>query len=115
METATTSIGKEICNTVISQLGGNRFIVMTGSKNFVYSYKEEEFWVRMDLTRNKAGVNRLKITLNWDDTYTMYFYKGTNCNKTYEYKITKEQTFTGIYCDQLQEIFTQVTGLYTSL
>ena len=103
---------------MLQQLGGNKFVVMTGSKNFLIADVTETNplpWLRMDLTRNKAGVNRLKISLLPSDTYRMEFYKQTLDKKTWDVKITKEQTFDGVYCDQLQEIFTDVTGLYTHL
>ena len=109
----------QIANTIIEQLGGNKFRAMTGSKNFLFADVSEtvkEAWLRMDLTTNKAGVNRLKITLNENDTYTMEFYKLTLGKSTnWEAKITKEQKFEGVYSDMLQTIFTQVTGLYTKL
>lgn len=103
--------------TILQQLGGNKFVVMTGSKNFLYAEKSETVnneWLRMDLTTNKAKCNRLKITLNDDDTYTMKFYKQVIKNYV-DVVISNEQTFEGVYCDMLQEIFTQVTGLYTRL
>lgn len=106
-----------ITTTMLNQLGGKRFIAMTGSKNFLFADVTEtnpKVWLRMDLTKNAAGVNRLKIYYNPDDTYTMEFYKQV-ITKDFEVKISKTQTFENIYCDQLQEIFTQVTGLYTSL
>ena len=103
-----------IYETILQQLGGRRFQVMTGTKNFVYDSKEPNF-LRMDLQRNKSGANRLKITLDANDTYTMHFYKGSLCKKTFDYKMTKQQTFEGVYCDMLQDIFTKVTGMYTSL
>ncbi len=118
METTTVNTGKETANEILRQLGGNRFIAMTGSKNFIYNPISEtnpNFWVRMDLARNSGGVNRLKITLQADDTYTMEFYKMTSSRTTFETKITNKKEFKMIYCDQLQEIFTEVTGLYTSL
>ena len=103
--------------TILQQLGGNKFLVMTGSKNFLYAEKSETVeneWLRMDLTKNSANVNRLKITLNADDTYTMKFYKQVIKNYV-DVVISNEQTFEGVYCDMLQEIFTKVTGLKTSL
>lgn len=112
------SNGTQIGNTILNQLGGNRFKVMTGSKNFLVAGISETNpnpWLRMDLTTNKSGANRLKITLNAMDTYDLHFYRQTMDRKTFDIKITKEQTFEGIYNDQLREIFTQVTGLYTSL
>jgi len=109
----------QVANTILQQLGGRKFTAMTGSKNFLYAEVSEtvkEPWLRMDLTTNKAGVNRLKITLNSNDTYTMEFYKMTLGKATnWEAKITRQQTFENVYDDMLQAIFTQVTGLYTSL
>jgi hypothetical protein len=117
MNTTATSNGQAIATEILRQLGGNKFLVMTGSKNLLFADitdTNKNVWLRMDLTRNKAGVNRLKITLNGDDTYTMHFYKQVIKNYV-DVVISKEQKFEGIYCDQLQEIFTQVTGLYTHL
>jgi hypothetical protein len=116
METTIQS-SPEIAQTIIKQLGGSRFKAMTGSKNFLYADIIELnpiFWLRMDLIRNKSGVNKLKIFLNSDDTYTMKFYKQT-MTKDFEVKISKEQEFVMVYCDQLKEIFTTVTGLRISL
>ena len=109
--------GKEVDATILTQLGGRRFTAMTGSKNFMFADITESnpvFWLRMDLVRNKARVNRLKIYLNSDDTYTMCFYKQTIKNYT-DVVIINEVKFECVYCDQLQAIFTEVTGLYTSL
>lgn len=93
--------------TILQQLGGNKFIAMTGSKNFAGS----EDALCMHLTKNKAKAKYLRIELNANDTYTMIFRKA----------ITKDHTFPivarieGVYCDMLQPIFTQVTGLDTHL
>ena len=97
----------EIAKTILSQLGGNKFIAMTGSKNLGAG----ENYLSMHLTRNAAKAKYLKITLDPSDTYTMEFYSMKT--KTFE-KVTKAK-FEGVYCDQLQSIFTEVTGLYTSL
>ena len=104
-------------NLIYSQLGGNKFKVMTGSKNFMCADITESnpiFWLRMDLVKNKSKVNRLKIYLNSNDTYTMYFYKQTIKNYV-DVIITNEIKINDVYCDQLKTIFTNVTGLYTSL
>ncbi|MFM7430887.1 MAG: hypothetical protein ACKO1F_13425 [Flammeovirgaceae bacterium] len=105
---------KTTAQTIIEQLGGNKFIDMTGSKNFLFaelSATVQNEWLRMDLTCK--DVNRLKITLCGDDTYTMHFYKQVIRNA--DVIITNEWKFEGVYCDQLQEIFTETTGLYTKL
>lgn len=98
-------MSQEIAKEILNQLGGNRFIAMTGSKNF----GADKNTLSMKLTRNKSGANYLRITLNAMDTYDMEFVsiRGTS-------RIVKKK-LEGIYNDQLQAMFTDVTGLYTSL
>ena len=108
-----------IANTILHQLGGNRFITFTGSKNFL----DTGNGLRMSLARNGSKANRLEITLDWDDTYTMRFYRFTKGGlrvdhkkgtaKFVDDKVTEVKTYTGIYCDQLEELFTETTKLYT--
>ena len=96
----------KVAQTILEQLGGNKFVAMTGSKNFVAS----ENFLRMNLTRNKANAKWLKITLNANDTYTMDFFTADkNLN------ITSKVKFEEVYCDQLCFLFTKATGLFTSL
>lgn len=100
-----TNGNMEVANTIIAQLGGNKFKVMTGSKNF----RGDANSVTMDLTRNKLGAKWLTVRLEGDDTYTMIFQSF----RKFEVKLKAE--IKGIYCDMLQSIFTEQTGLYTSL
>lgn len=106
-----------VANIIYNQLGGNKFVVMTGSKNFL----DDGNTLRMALAKNASKANRLWITLEADDTYTMRFFKYTAprfSTKTYTFsdeKITEVRTIKGVYCDMLQELFTEVTGLYTRL
>ena len=95
-----------IANTILAQLGGNKFIVMTGSKNFIAS-KES---LTMTLTKNKVKAKYLRIVLDANDTYTMTFF---SLKRNLDVLIKSEKT--GIYFDQLQSIFTEVTGLDTHL
>lgn len=77
----------------------------------------------MSLARNGSRANRLCVTLNGDDTYTMRFYRHTNGGlrvnhkkgtaEFREPKDTEVKKYEHIYRDQLQELFTEVTGLYT--
>ena len=111
------SSNKEIAETILAQLGGNKFTVMTGSKD----YLAVENGLRMRLRKNASNANRLEITLNDTDTYHMKFMRVTNGRlnrKTLEWKdgtvqIVKE--FDEVYCDMLREIFESVTGLATRL
>ena len=91
---------------VLQQLGGRRFIAMTGAKNFVKNDKEKS--ITFKIPKAKDGITHVMITLNASDTYTVNFLsiRGNNI---------KQKPIKGVYNDQLQSIFTQYTGLYTSL
>jgi len=107
----------EIASTIVNQLGGNKFTTMTGSKN----YMAIKGGVRMDLTKNRSKANRLEITLDGLDLYTMRFYRYTSGRlnkKTYAYiddKVTEIKEIAGVYNNQLQSLFRTVTGLDTHL
>lgn len=102
---------------ILEQLGGRRFIVMTGSKDFI----GDKDTLRMSLARNSSGANRLEITLNGMDLYDMRFYRraGGKFNpKTYEFTPIKEKdikVYHDVWCDQLEELFREVTGLETRM
>lgn len=109
-----------VAKTILAQLGGNRFIVMTGSKNLVSDTNS----LSMRLSKNNSKAEYLVITLNAMDTYDMVFKKEVKkLNKDmasigikfYDRSIVDVETFDGVYNDMLQDIFTKVTGLRTSL
>lgn len=91
-----------VATTILNQLGGNRFIAMTGSKKFVSIENGLQF-------RIPGKVNSCRIVLDDSDTYTVEFFKirGVNVKSVYE--------LSGVYADMLQSIFTSQTGLDTSL
>lgn len=118
--------------TILSQLGGNQFAVMTGARNFIALNNG----LRFNIGRNKTQANLVEITLRWDDTYNMRFYKKHNVNlvtileKCVAKGLNAEQTqekireanmpallkeYDGIYCDQLTELFTDYTKMNTRL
>ena len=107
----------EIANIILEQLGGNKFVVMTGAKHF----KAIKNGLRMKIPKNKSKANSLDITLNYDDTYTMRFYRyvaprlNSKTLMMSEEKLEEVKKFEGVYFDQLQELFTEVTGMYTRL
>lgn len=110
------TIAKEILN----QLGGNRFIAMTGSKNFIDGGNA----LSMHLPNNKLKASFLKIALMPLDLYKMTFTKKVKILdremaklgvKFYTDTLEVVKEINGIYCDQLQEIFTSITGLDTHL
>jgi hypothetical protein len=93
--------------TILSQLGGNRFITMTGAKNLYFDNKKR--LISMQIMRNKVKAKWLQITLNSMDLYDMQFI-GI---KSGEVVVLDEKK--GLYDDMLQPVFTSVTGLNTHL
>lgn len=110
-----------IAENIRMQLGGNRFTVMTGAKDFLATGNG----LRFSIPRNKSKANRVEILLNGLDLYDIRFYrlagprtvvnhkKGTVVFKPPVNETVRE--FHDIYCDQLEELFTEVTGMYTRL
>ena len=95
-----------VATTILNQLGGNKFRVMTGAKNFM----DHGNALSMRIGRISSNSNYLKITLNDSDLYDVRFSKVT---KMGEEKSVRE--FNDVYNDMLVEIFESHTGMYTSL
>jgi hypothetical protein len=94
-----------VAQTILQQLGGGRFLAMTGARNLV----NEGDGLSMQLPRNSSGANRLTIKLEDSDTYRMKFWK---LHKLQPVDLVEHA---GIYCDQLQPLFTETTGFDTNL
>ena len=94
--------GKQIAKTILQQLGGNKFIAMTGAKNLGFTDKG----LQMKIGRNAKGVTHVIIDLDrGKDLYDIEFVKVRGTKRTTVKKLK------GIYADQLGEIFTRYTGL----
>ena len=94
------SVAREILN----QLGGNKFRVMTGAKNFM-GFSEG---LVMKIGRNSSNSNYLKITLNSMDLYDMEFAKVSRMGE--KKSITE---YNNVYNDSMVEVFEKHTGMYT--
>jgi hypothetical protein len=92
--------------TILAQLGGGRFIAMTGAKSFVGGDKTLTFRVSGNLTKNR--INCVRITLTPMDEYRVEGLKITGV------KVKTVAVREGVHCDILRSIFTDMTGLYTS-
>jgi hypothetical protein len=92
---------------VLQQLGGRKFIAMTGANNFVKNDKAKS--IIFKLPRAKSGIKYVRITLTSMDVYNIEFISARGSN------IKTVATAKGVYNDELQSTFTQYTGLYTSL
>lgn len=109
-----------VAETIYHQLGGGRFAAMTGAKNFLAL----ENGLRFRIGRNASKANMVEIKLNGLDLYDITFIKHT----PYSFKIGRDGSFRetqesvktvakfeDYYGDMLQDCFTRVTGMYTSL
>ena len=92
-----------VAETILSQLGGNRFVVMTGAKNLLKDHNA----LSMRLPSRK--VTHVRITLDPSDTYTVLFLRMRG------YQVTEVARVSDVYADSLREVFTRYTGLETSL
>jgi hypothetical protein len=89
-------------STIIDQLGGSKFIAMTGA---FFMTSGESLIVKF----KGSNVNSMTICINSNDTYSVRFDKIRGLN----YKTIKE--ISEVFANQLQEVFTNITGLKTSL
>lgn len=102
---------------ILEQLGGNKFLAMTGAKGLVADGNT----LRMSLPKNMSRANRLYITLDNTDTYTMRFFhysmpRLNHKTMTWSAERVKDVAeYTDVYCDGLAGIFTKVTGMDTHL
>jgi hypothetical protein len=97
---------QEISQTIISQLGGRKFQVMTGAKNFSFS---KDVSLTFQIGSNAKKIKWVQINLEDDDTYTMTFLKQVKGEPVVASR------HTDIYNDQLAKIFSAQTGMATSL
>lgn len=96
---------------ILDQLGGRVFTSFTGAKNFT-ALNEERGGLMFSLP-GKSGfvknkINKVRIILNWNDTYTIEFGRVVK----YDYKVVN--SISNVYCDMLVHIFEEETGLVTS-
>jgi len=96
----------EVATEILRQLGGNKFIAMTGSKQFC----ADDDMLIFKIPGNLSKANRVRITLNSMDLYDVEFLK---INRKFDIIIIKE--YNNVYNEDLQDIFTSVTGLETHL
>ena len=97
-----------VYETILEQLGGRMFVMMTGAKQFVHSNNGNTLTFKIG--RNAGKVNCVQVNYNEGlDLYEMTFKRVS----VKGIKIIKE--FDQVYFDQLQTLFTEVTGMYTSL
>lgn len=114
MTTATKTaqqqeLSRHIAMTILTQMGGvGRLIMMAGCKDFLSLESGVQFFVGS----NAKGVNKCRVVLEADDTYTVEF--GNVRRKDGVPTHTVKHKSTEIYCDQLVSLFEEQTGMYLS-
>ena len=98
-----------VANTILAQLGGNRFRAMTGAKNFVGSDDSLTFRLPGNPGFVKQGINCVRITLTPADLYRVEFLRVRGA------KFGMKETREDVYADKLASVFREVTGLATNL
>jgi hypothetical protein len=105
-----TSFGRSdvtIANTILSQLGGERLLAMTGAKFLLAHESALSFHLPSNFATN--GINRVRIDLTAMDLYDMTFMRARGLKVFYQSKAE------GLDCEQLRAAFTEATGLEVSL
>lgn len=105
----------QIATTIKQQIGGRKFEVMTGAHSFAAGDKELSFKLPRKSGYVRNGICYVSIKLDPSDTYTMRFGKftGSLSKGNLAFKIVEEHP--DLYFDNLQDVFTRVTGLDTHL
>lgn len=104
-----------IANTLLDQLGGGRFIAMTGASNFLALSADQDtmgglqFCLPRDLA--KDGINKVRIFLELSDTYKVEALAVNYRSHDFEVKGSCE----GVYDDMLEAVFSDLTGLATRI
>ena len=103
-ESVKEAVDKKQGAEILKQLGGNRFIMMTGAKHFGVGKEGLSF----KIGRNSKQVNHIKIDYDRGrDLYNMKFDWVTKRG------IKNKKTVKGVYADQLQRVFSMHTGMAT--
>ncbi len=106
-----------VAEIILDQMGGKaRLVTFTGAGSFV-SYKAEDQSkhgrglgaVAFSFPNAASRPNHVRITLDWNDTYTVEFMQF---NGTIDRPVVK---LTEVYCDQLMDLFESKTGLFLSI
>lgn len=96
-----------VAEEILRQLGGNKFIAMTGAKDICGG----DDFIQFRLGANAKGVKGVNIRLTDMDDYEMIFYRQAG-RPTFK---VDADVVEGVYSENLIEIFKDKTGLDTSL
>ena len=108
-----------VAETILAQLGGSRFQVMTGASSFSSGKFSAGEGLTFRLPRAKHRIDAVRVILGADDLYQVEFLRRLS-------SLTEEPSpgyfgcklvskVEGVFCDRLREIFETETGLATTL
>lgn len=103
----TTTTNPEIAATILRQLGGSRFLAMTGAKDCL----DIGNGFRCRIGRNSKRITHLEIVLDPSDTYTINFYRITKRGLD----VDLIESLDMVYADNLRSHVEISTGLSLSL
>jgi hypothetical protein len=103
----------DVANTIVEQLGGRKFIAMTGARFFVGDETGVAFRLPGAGGFCKKGINLVRVELDPNDTYTITFSRLSRKQGLPHIKVVAQHH--GVYFDMLQSMFTSETGLAVSL
>lgn len=90
-----------VAATILQQLGGRRFVLFTGARDFRHAAERLSF----SIDPTEKAISRVSVTLEADDTYTVRGFAGDAADPLAEE--------TSVYAEDLADRFTEMTGLYT--
>lgn len=99
----------QIAKTILGQLGGRQFMVMTGARNCFATQDGLQFSLPSNGRHPESNktINRVRVDLTEMDDYTV------SVHYVRRLSVTDIDQREGVYCDNLQEVFTDLTGLLT--
>lgn len=98
----------QVAHTILAQLGGNKFLAMTGS----HSLCAEKNNLQFKVGKNPKKISAVTIELTPMDVYTVKFWKMRTKNGLLGFESTDH---TDVYAEDLAPLFVKETGLQTRL
>jgi len=100
-------MGNEVAQTILAQLGGKKFLAMTGAKGLMHSDNSLIMTIPARAAKNKA--THCVVTLNSADEYDVRFMKIRGVN------VSDLPGSANVQAADLARVFTDHTGMHTSL
>lgn len=107
MQTTDTAAELTVPQTIANQIG-NRAFVMMGARELLADDRTLYFRVG----KNAKGVNKVSVTLDWTDTYTVTFFRQSGAPM---FAVRTVSEVSMVYAEDLRRVLESGTGLYLSL